>query len=248
MDNTAYLAAVATAVGRFADLTAAADLDAQVSTCPDWDVATLVGHVVEVHTWVRKLLGGDEGFGAFPNDVERPDRTPAAFAAWYREAGEAMHADLAARGADDPCWNFSGGKQTVGFWPRRQMNEINVHAFDVALAADTEFDVDQVEGADGIDELLLMFGPRMALRGVVPTVTAPITIAPSDIDVSWTLRPSGDAGYPEVTADTTGSIATLSGPASDIYFAMWNRLPHDRITVAGDADAAAAYLASRRVP
>ena len=248
MDNTAYLAAVAAAVRRLSDLTTAADLDAPVPTCPDWDVAALVGHVVEVHTWVRKLLGGDEGFGAFPNDVERPERTPAAFAAWYREAGEAMHADLAARGADDPCWNFSGANQTVGFWPRRQLNEINVHAFDVALAAGTEFVVGPAEGADGIDELVLMFGPRMALRGVVPTVTAPLTIAPSDIDVSWTLRPPGDAAYAEVTADPTGSVATLGGRASDIYFAMWNRLPHDRITVTGDDDVAVAYLASRRVP
>jgi hypothetical protein len=128
------------------------------------------------------------------------------------------------------------------------MNEINVHAFDIALATGTEFEVDPAEAADGIDELLMMMGPRMALRGVVPTVTAPITIAPSDTDVSWTLRPSGDATYPEVTADPTGSVATLGGPASDVYFAMWNRLPHDRITVTGDVDVAAAYLSSRRVP
>jgi hypothetical protein len=66
--------------------------------------------------------------------------------------------------------------------------------------------------------------------------------------VSWTLRPSGDATYPEVTADPAESVATLSGRASDVYFAMWNRLLHDRITVTGDVDVAAAYLSSRRVP
>src|SRR5687767_6134182 len=65
MDNTARLAALAKAVGRFGDLTEAADLDAQVPTCAGWDVTTVVGHLVEVHTWVRKLLEGDQGFGAF---------------------------------------------------------------------------------------------------------------------------------------------------------------------------------------
>jgi uncharacterized protein (TIGR03083 family) len=248
MDNVAYLAAVETAVGRFADLTAAADLDAQVPTCPDWDVAALVDHLVGVHTWVRKLLGGAEGFGAFDDSFERPERSPATFAAWYRDIGAAMHADLAAHHPGDPCWNFSGTNQTVGFWPRRQMNEINVHAFDAALAARSEFAVQPVEAADGIDEILLMLGPRLALRGIAPTLTAPITISPSDIDASWTVLPPREGGYAEVTDDTTGSVATLSGPASDIYFAMWNRLPYDRVTVTGDTDVAAAYLASRRVP
>jgi hypothetical protein len=128
------------------------------------------------------------------------------------------------------------------------MNEINVHAFDAALAAGTEFLLEPVAAADGIDELLRMFGPRLALRGVAPTLTAPITISPSDIDASWTVLPPGEGGYAEVTDDSTGSVATLSGPASDIYFAMWNRLPYDRITVTGDTDVAATYLASRRVP
>jgi uncharacterized protein (TIGR03083 family) len=248
MDNVAYLAAVQRAVERFADVTGSADLDARVPTCPDWDVAALVGHVVGIHTWVRTLLDGAEGFGAFDDSFERPERSPATFAAWYREVGEAMLADLSARDPGDPCWNFSGTNQTVGFWPRRQMNEINVHAFDAALAAGSEFAVQPLEAADGIDEMLLMFGPRLALRGIAPTLTAPITISPSDIDVSWTVLPPGDRGYAEVTDDATGSVATLRGPARDIYFAMWNRLPYDRITVTGDTDVAATYLASRRVP
>jgi hypothetical protein len=62
------------------------------------------------------------------------------------------------------------------------------------------------------------------------------------------VLPPGEGGYAEVTDDSIGSVATLSGPASDIYFAMWNRLPHDRVSVTGDTDVAAAYLASRRVP
>jgi uncharacterized protein (TIGR03083 family) len=247
MDNAAYLGAVEVAIGRFAELTTDADLDARVPTCPDWDVAALVGHVVGVHTWVRTLLGGAEGFGAY-SDVEPPERNAASFAQWYRDVGTAMHGDLGARDPGDPCWNFSGSNQTVGFWPRRQMNEINVHAFDAALAAGTEFVVEPVEAADGIDELLRMFGPRLALRGVAPTLTAPITIAPSDIDVSWTVLPPGEAGYADVTDDPTGSVATLSGSASDVYFAMWNRLPYDRVDVSGEGAIALAYLESRRVP
>lgn len=247
MDNMAYLAAVETAIGRFADLTAAADLDAPVPTCPDWDVAALVGHVVEVHTWVRGLLAGAEGFGTFPVDVERPERSPASFAAWYRDVGEAMHADLGARDPSEPCWTFSRADRTVGFWLRRQMHEINVHSFDAALAGGAELTVVPAQAADGIDELLTLWGPRMARRSIAPTLSAPITIAPSDVDVSWTLLPPGEAGYAELAGDSAGSVATLGGRANDIYFAMWNRLPHERIAVTGDAEVAAAYLESQRV-
>ena len=248
MDNTAHLAAVDRAVGRLADVTAAADLDATVPTCPAWDVATLVGHVAEVHTWVRRLLAGAEGFGAFPDDVERPARDPVAFAAWYREIGAAMVADLAAHDPDEPCWTFAVDDRTVGFWPRRQLHEITVHTFDGALAAGAELAIEPAEAADGIDEVLLVFGPILARRGVLPTVTAPLTIAPDDVDVSWTVLPPADAGAAAVTDDRSGSVATLTGAASDLFFAMWNRLPHDRVAVAGDTDVAAAYLASRRVP
>lgn len=248
MDHAAYLAALRTSVGRLAELTAGADLDDRVPTCPDWDVASLVGHVVDVHTWVCRLLGGAEGFGSFPGDVVRPPRSPAAFATWYREAGEAMLGELAARDPGDPCWTFSATDRTVGFWPRRQLHEINVHAFDTAVACGSEFAVGPAEAADGIDELLVMFGPRMARRGVTPSLAAPITIAPTDVAASWTVRPPGEAGDAETTDDATGSVATLSGPASDVFFALWNRLPHDRIAVSGDRDVGSAYLASQRVP
>lgn len=249
MDNATYLAQLTSAVDRFAGLIEQSDLDASVPTCPDWDVAALVDHVVYIHTWVRQILElGREGARFSDDDLGRPARESAAYAAWYREAAAAMHADLAGRNPDDACWNFSGANQTFGFWPRRQTNEVNVHAFDAALAAGTELAIEPNAAADGIDELLVVFGPRMAQRGVTTTLTAPITVAPSDVDASWTLLPPGEHGYAMVTADDHGAVARLAGTASDLYLALWKRLPVERLTISGDADVVTAYLGSRLAP
>ncbi len=249
VDNSAYLASLTSSIDRFAGLIERADLDAPVPSCPDWDVAALVDHVVVVHSWVGRILEhGQDGARFDDSLIERPSRDASAYATWYRAAGTALHADLATRDPGAPCWNFSGVNQTFGFWPRRQTNEVNVHAFDAALAAGSEFTIEPAQAADGIDELLAVFGPRMAMRGITPTLDAPITIAPSDIEASWTLLPPGEPGFAEVTDDESGSVARLTGTASDIYLALWNRLPLDRVTIEGDSGVAATYVASRRVP
>ena len=249
MNNATYLDKLSSAIAEFSGLIERADLDAAVPTCPDWDTAALVDHVVVVHSWVRQILEhGRDGARFDDSDLQRPVRDPAAYASWYSGAAAAMHAELSALDPAEPCWNFSGVNQTFGFWPRRQMNEVYVHAVDAALAAGTDFAIEPVVAADGIDELLVVFGPRMAMRGITPTLTAPITIAPSDVDASWTLLPPGERGVAEIADDNSGAVARLTGTASDIYLALWNRVPADRISISGDAAVAAAYLRSRRAP
>lgn len=249
MDNATYLARLASSVDRFTGLVKQSDLDSPVPSCPDWDVAALVDHVAVVHMWVGQILEhGRDGARFDDSVVPRPQRDPVAYASWYREAADALHADLSGRDPDTTCWNFSGTNQTVGFWPRRQMNEVNVHAFDAAVAAGTEFAIAPDDAADGIDELFTVMGPRMAQRGVTPDLTAPIAIAPTDIDASWTLHPPVDGGPATVTRGENEAVATLSGTASDLYLALWKRLPVERLTISGDADVAAAYLGSRLAP
>ena len=249
MDNATYLAGLASAVDSFTGLIEQSDLGAAVPTCPDWDVAALVDHVVVVHTWVGQILEfGRDGARFSDEDLERPARDSVAYATWYRETADTMQADLAQRDPGAPCWNFSGVDQTFGFWPRRQMHEVNVHAFDAALSAGSAFLVAPAAAADGIDELFTVFGPRMAKRGVTPTLTAPITVAATDADASWTLLPPGEGGYAAVTDDGRDAVANLSGTASDLFLALWNRLPTERLTITGDSDVVAAYLSSRRAP
>ena len=62
-----------------------------------------------------------------------------------------------------------------------------------------------------------------------PTLDAPITIAPSDIEASWTLLPPGEQRLRRSHRRRPRVGRPLTGPASDIYLAMWNRLPLDRV-------------------
>jgi uncharacterized protein (TIGR03083 family) len=249
VDNASYLASLSAAIDRFVALIERADLDATVPSCPDWDVAALVEHVTVVHTWVGGILAsGSDAARLDAIVVDRPARQASAYAAWYRDAAHTMHRDLGTRDPDAPCWNFAGVNQTFGFWPRRQMNEVNVHAFDAALAAGSEFAIEPEQAADGIDELLAVFGPRMAMRGFSPVLDAPVTIAPTDADATWTVLPPGERGHAEVVDDDRGSVARLVGSASDLFLALWNRLPLERLTIEGDAAAVSAYIGSRRAP
>ncbi len=247
MDTETYLPRLAAVMERFTRMIERADLDQLVPTCPGWDVAALVDHVVVVHTSVSRILA-DGAASSFDDNIERPERDPGSYAAWYAERAAALHTELAAVDLDASCWNFTGLNQTYGFWPRRQMNEVNVHSFDAAAAAGGEIVIEPDAAADGIDELLTLMGPRMAQRGAVPDLTAPLAIAPTDSEESWTVHPPDDKGWAPVARGDSGAAATLSGRSSDLFLALWKRLPPERLTISGDVDVALAYLASQRAP
>jgi len=247
MDSETYLARLASAVDRFTRVIERSNLDQPVPACPEWDVAALVDHVVVIHTWVSRILA-DGAASSVHDTIERPERDPGTYAAWYTERAASLQAELAAVDLDAACWNFTGLNQTFGFWPRRQMNEVNVHSFDAAAAAGGEIVIESDAAADGIDELLTVMVPRMAQRGIIPDLTAPLAIAPTDLTESWTVHPPDDSGSARVVRGDSGAAATVSGPAADLFLALWKRLPPERLTIAGDVDVALAYLASQLAP
>ena len=172
MDNTAYLGG-----GRGGDRAVRGPHRRRGPRCPGPDVSG-VGR-----GGARRTRRRDPRLGAQPAGRRRgirlvPQRrrtgrsaTPSSFSRGTATSATRCTPISRARDPGDPCWNFAGTNQVVGFWPRRQMNEINVHACDAALAAGAEFVVEPVEAADGIDEILVMFGPRLALRGMAPTLS-----------------------------------------------------------------------------
>ncbi|MGH9136136.1 MAG: maleylpyruvate isomerase family mycothiol-dependent enzyme [Acidimicrobiales bacterium] len=252
-DDAIYKTWLADATDRFAGVVAASDLTRPVPSCPGWDVAELVEHVVFIHAWVEKILATAAAQSA-GDDHPAPPRDAAdaalGYAHWYRQRAAAMRTAMDAYPPEAPCWNFSGVNMTYGFWPRRQTHEVSVHTVDASLTGGEELTIDPLVAADGIDELLRVFGVRMAQRGAPADLTAHVTIVPSDIDRAWTVSPPQVNGGAVLVDDGANgdAAASLGGTASDLLLALWKRLPADRLTVTGDAAVAAAYVGSRLVP
>jgi uncharacterized protein (TIGR03083 family) len=179
---------------------AAADPDARIAACPDWDVRGLANHVATLHRWVAAALEGPE----MPPFEERPVEGDAAqIAATYAEAGAAMVQRMRELPADHLCWTFDKKNQTAGFWHRRQLHELAVHRWDI----DHQPMSDDLS-ADGIDEALDFFLPRMlkAGRATLPDGSLEL-VSP---ERTWTLG----SGEP---------AARMEGSASELLLALWGR-------------------------
>lgn len=134
------------AVTDFADQVGQVGFDqwAGPTPCPDWDVRTLVNHVVAEERWSVPLFGGAslaEVGDRFSGDVLGAD--PAAAA---RDAAE--QADRAVRepGALDRTVELSAGPTAGREYLHQLMAEHLVHGWDltVALGADPRLDPDAV--------------------------------------------------------------------------------------------------------
>jgi uncharacterized protein (TIGR03083 family) len=231
-----------------------------VPTLPDWTVERVVRHVGKVHHWVAGCLrlpaGADMADAPAPASLPSgPDCLPA-----YRAALHEVLAELLARDPAQPSPTFVG-PGTVGWWLRRQAQEVSVHrvdAHDAVHAAGgpppTPLPVDAA--ADGIDEWASVF---LAIRfqqrfGALPAELAGRSIhvhgtddpAPPD-GAEWLIRfASADAGAeaPAVEVATThakGDVA-LRGPADDLLLVLWRRRPLDLVDVVGDRSVAEALL------
>lgn len=242
------LAPLAAATDRFAASIGRLDPSAPVTTCPGWTVTSLVEHVVEIHRWVCAIL--TDGSAHHTHAAPAPVADAAGLSSWYRDESAAMQRLMAGTDSMAPCWNFAGVDETAAFWPRRQTQEVTVHTFDALSSADEEFRIDVATAADGIDELLTVFGVRMPARGLPADLAAPIVIEPSDADTAWTVSPAANAGDPVIVAAGRGSSAsaTIRGTASDILLVLWKRLPIDRVSIGGDDAVAAAFLESPLSP
>lgn len=237
---------LAATVDRFAATVDELDPLAPVPTCPDWTVTSLVEHVVAIHRWVVHVL---ETGAAHPEEsATAPDA--GALGDWYRSEAARMQRLMADADPAAPCWNFARVSETYAFWPRRQTHEVTVHTFDAASAAGRELGLDAAIAADGIDELLTVFGVRMAARGQPAELAAPIVIAPNDVDDAWTVGPATEPGGPVTvtTARVDTVAASVHGTASDVLLVLWKRLPVERVSIEGDSAVAAAFLRSPLTP
>ena len=234
-----YLSRLESSIAEVGALLAGADPDAAVPACPGWTVRDLAGHLVSGHRWSAAIvLTGSR------QAVPAPGPDPLGR---FEASGKALLAALLAVDPAEPCWNFAHVNERAGFWARRRMHELLVHGVDARQACGLAITLDPGLAADGIDEVFHVFLPRMLQRGAAPAVTVPVGIQATDTGDLWTLTPVGD-GPPWVDRVAGGAAATISGTATDLYLAVWGRVPIATLAVEGDQAVGLAFLTSALVP
>ncbi|GAA0505509.1 hypothetical protein GCM10011581_32470 [Saccharopolyspora subtropica] len=221
--------------------------NAEVSTCPGWDVRRLVQHLARVYAMVELALQQEPG-----SERPRTPRPPAEFddvLAWWDERLAAVRAALSTADPDRPVWSFFPGG-TARTWTRRMAHETAIHRLDAehalaGLGPDHVHDLifDPELAADGIDEflsLLLPVAPGWAERDHEGTVL----YHAADAGRVWLVeyRP----GQPPTTGAPTDAgleaDATVVGTADALYRRVWGRPSTAVVT----GNAALAAIASGR--
>ncbi|MFE6099260.1 maleylpyruvate isomerase family mycothiol-dependent enzyme [Streptomyces laurentii] len=216
---------------------ATAGLDAEVATCPGWQVRHLLRHMTKVHRWAAATVSGRRtSYHPAGADTELDGD---ALLAYVREGHALLVGALRDAPEDLECWTFLPVPSPLAFWARRQAYETLVHRADAASALgplDAPGLVDPALATDGIDELLSVFHSH-DLSHVRTERPRTLRVRATDTGRVWTVRLSPRA--PLVLPSAEGPAdCELSGPADRLFLLLWNRLPQDAVTVTGDASLA----------
>ena len=222
-----------------------ADLSASVPACPDWSLADLVGHVGTVHVWVSACLVSDPD--ARPPRFNELPAPPAddQLHDWYVDVHRRMTDALAAAPLDRPVPSWAG-RQTVGWWLRRQAHETVVHRWDAESAVTTPRPFASELGIDGVDEFIEVVLPALGARagGDGGTIHLHATDG-ADGAGEWLLTLTPD-GVEATNGHAKGDVA-VRGTASDLDLLLWGRRSLDDLEVFGDAELFSSWRAKAKL-
>lgn len=239
MEIAVHVAAVEQEAQLFADAARRTELDAVVPTCPGWTMRDLVRHLAEIHLWAAAQVS-NRAVKMWVDDLSElssywPDLavfwpSDEELINWYLETNANLVRELTSAPSDLECRTFLLAPSPLAMWARRQAHEIAVHRFDAEHVGHAETSFDPAFAADGISELLVSFAPRASEFPIDGPGT--MAVHASDTDDRWhvTMAPSGIT----TTAGDRPADVTVTGPASDLYLAMWNRGDASTIEVVGD--------------
>lgn len=223
-----YLATFTAENARFISAAQVSGFAAPVASCLGWNVGDLVFHVGKVQRWFHFMLSTN---GADPKGSPRAAKPEADsnMVEWFREGAAVMENYLAGVSDTEPVWTFTGGD--VGRWAkRRQAQEVLVHRFDAELAGGLVSSADATMCADGVDELLTVFVPRLKEKAQIPGT---VHFHCTDTDGEWMLTPH--AMGVEVTREHGKGDVALRASAQVLLQVVWRRMSVDE-AIAGGAE------------
>lgn len=250
MKPSEHIGALRAASERLSSAAAAAGPDAAVPSCPDWVVRDLVRHQGGVHRWAAGIVATprtepwhadlDEIVGSWPDDA---DLIP-----WFAAGAEDLASTLAESDPDLVCWTFLAAPSPLAMWSRRQAHETSVHAVDAELAAGwPPGGVPAPFAADGVSELLTCFITR-SLGELKADLPRRLRVHCTDAAGDWLVTIGPDRVVTTAPVpDGTGADCQISGPAEDLYLALWNRRPASVLDVRGDNEVLGLFLDGVRV-
>jgi uncharacterized protein (TIGR03083 family) len=229
---------------RFADAARCGPWEASVAGCPGWNLRDLVRHLSEIHLWAAANVARRPGAKRYLDDrsdlaVPWPDLAvfwPADddLVDHYLRTNENLVGVLESAPPDVTAPQFLPAPSPLAMWARRQAHETSVHRFDAESATGTVTGFDPVFAADGVSELLYgIYSVRtIEDRGVAPDVT--MHVHAQDTDDHWYVT-IGRQGITRADVSRAADL-TVTGTASDLYLALWNRGDDGTISAAGDRE------------
>jgi len=234
MDLNGYLAVLATEATTLAAAAEEAGLGANVPTCPGWSVADLVLHLGEVHRWATATVASNATkLSDVPTDYLGAVPEAADAIHWFRDGATKLCDTLAAADPSIDYAVFLHDPMTphLLFWARRQTMETSMHRVDAESAGRPVHRLRPRRRRRRIDEFLTGFLPRS--RTTLHTETPRnLQIAPDYSDRRWTVSIGPE--LPVTTRQASAADCTITGSASDIYLALWNRTSVDSLCITGD--------------
>jgi uncharacterized protein (TIGR03083 family) len=221
----------------FAEAAGAAELDADVPSCPGWTVRRLVSHLSRVHR--SAVAGVQDGTVEPPALAARPP-DDGRLLAWYGE------------GLDRLLTVFADAEPHLpDFWPRRMAHETTMHRFDAELAAYARAGgFDAALAADGVGEVVESMLSLRAADEPLASARGDVLVDCTDTGDTWLVRlEPGTVRSERPESRPRRADAGIRGPAADLYLVLWGRLPLDpaepgrtrrgRVEVTGDRALAA---------
>jgi len=211
-----------------------AELGNRVPSCPDWDVAGLLGHTSWVHRWVTAILAAPAGERVSARDVPQTP-TGDAVIGWYADGLTALSDAFDVADPDAPRHTFIGPRNTR-WWARRLTHENAVHRWDREAATGTPRPIAVDVALDGVDETISTHLQHRFDRAAFGAAGQTLHLHAGDGDGEWTVTFDADE-VRCVRGHAKGDVA-VRAPASDLLLWVMGRVPTDAVEVFGDVDLA----------